>query len=142
MNVGRLIAPLDSPQIAPFVAALAEVNRLAEQSDGFLWRFQTDSGNATDYIATEDPLFLLNLSLWRDLPSLQAFVYQGLHRQFLNRRKEWFELPTEPILVLWHTPDGHIPTPEEGLERLHHLRRHGPSAYAFTPAWLAANRGT
>ena len=46
-NVGRLLAPLDSPQLADFVAWLEPINALADASPGFVWRLQTEAGDAT-----------------------------------------------------------------------------------------------
>ena len=56
LNVGRLLAPVESPAIAGFVAALDPINELADASPGFVWRLQTDAGNATDIRPTEDDL--------------------------------------------------------------------------------------
>ncbi|MDQ3450095.1 MAG: DUF3291 domain-containing protein, partial [Actinomycetota bacterium] len=47
VNVSRLLAPLDSPQLASFMAALDEVNAASDVAPGFLWRLQTKDGNAT-----------------------------------------------------------------------------------------------
>ena len=47
VNVARLRAPLDSAELADFVAALAPVNASADQAGGFVWRLQTEDGNAT-----------------------------------------------------------------------------------------------
>jgi len=48
VNVSRLLAPLDSTLLEPFVAALNEVNAEGDRAPGFVWRLQTESGNATD----------------------------------------------------------------------------------------------
>jgi hypothetical protein len=45
INIGRLIAPLDDPRIAGFVAQLDPVNRIADASPGFVWRLQSEEGN-------------------------------------------------------------------------------------------------
>jgi len=42
-----LLAPLDSPQLAGFVARLDDINALADSAPGFVWRLQTPEGNAT-----------------------------------------------------------------------------------------------
>jgi hypothetical protein len=44
INIGRLIAPIDDPKIAGFVARLDTVNALADGAPGFVWRLQSDSG--------------------------------------------------------------------------------------------------
>jgi hypothetical protein len=38
VNIMRLRASLDSPDLAPFVAALDPVNALADGAPGFVWR--------------------------------------------------------------------------------------------------------
>ncbi len=77
-------------------------------------------------------MMLLNMSVWTDLASLGAYVYRSDHVQIMRRRREFFEIPTQPIMTLWWVPAGTIPTPAEGVERLEHLRRHGPSPFAFS----------
>ena len=132
LNVGRAVAPLDSSELAEFVAALDRINALAERSPGFVWRLQSDSGNATDIRVSDDPNFLVNMSVWSSLESLFDFVYRSAHTQVLVRRREWFERPTEAYQVLWWIPAGHIPTVQEALARLEELRRNGPTPRAFT----------
>ena len=58
INIGRLIAPLDDPRIAEFIAQLAPVNALADAAPGFVWRLQSESGNATDVPYSDDPFTL------------------------------------------------------------------------------------
>lgn len=132
LNVGRAVAPPGSPELADFMAALDRINALAESSPGFVWRLQSSSGNATDILVSEDPRFLVNMSVWSSVESLFGFVYRSGHTEFMKRRREWFEKPTEAHQVLWWVPAGHIPTVAEALERLAQLRREGPTARAFT----------
>lgn len=132
MNVGRTVAPLDAPALADFMNNLDRINALAEASPGFVWRLQSDSGNATDIKTTDDPLFIVNMSVWLSVETLFDFVYRSAHTGFMGRRREWFEKPVEAYQVLWWVAAGHRPTAEEGLARLDHLRRQGPTAHAFT----------
>ncbi len=132
INVGRLRAPVDSPIVAEFMEALDPVNALAEASPGYVWRFQTDDGNATAVRPYDDESILVNMSVWESVDALADFVYRSHHTDYLRRRGEWFERMTETITALWWVPAGHIPTIEEGIGRLDHLRAHGPSAQAFT----------
>ena len=46
-NIARLRAPIDDPMIDDFRNNLEPVNRLADESPGFVWRLQDDSGDAT-----------------------------------------------------------------------------------------------
>jgi hypothetical protein len=132
LNVGRVVGPLDGPEMAEFMDGLDEVNALAEQSVGFVWRLQTEDGNATAIRPYEDDRVLVNLSVWESAEALADFVYRSDHVRFLRRRRQWFEPPTAPIVVLWWVPAGATPTPLEAVARLDHLRRHGPTARAFT----------
>lgn len=79
INMARAHAPLTDPLLADFVAQLDEINALADRSPGFVWRLQTETGNATD-----------------------------------------IEVGGDPRLI------------EDGLARLDHLARHGPTERAFT----------
>ncbi|MFD5805663.1 DUF3291 domain-containing protein [Streptomyces sp. NPDC127020] len=132
VNISRLKAPLDSPQLKDFVDALDPVNATADAADGFVWRLQSDTGNATDVAVFGDDWLIVNMSVWRDANALTAFMYQGRHRELLGRRREWFEKLAEAVTALWWVPAGHRPTVAEAESRLLHLRTHGPTPYAFT----------
>lgn len=132
LNIGKLLQPIDHPQIADFVQNLEQINQQAEQSKGFVWRLKDESGNATAIKEFPDPLMILNLSVWESVEDLKNFVYRSEHLNFYLRRSEWFEPHQAPHMVLWWIPAGHIPTPTEALERLEYLQQHGESEYAFT----------
>ena len=132
LNVGRILAPTDDPVVAEFMDNLDRINALAEQSAGFVWRLQTDDGNATSVHAFSDPMVLLNLSVWESVEALGESVYRSGHVEYLRRKREWFAKLGEAHLVLWWVPAGHEPTIDEAIERLEHLRAHGPSHEAFT----------
>lgn len=132
LNVGRLRAPVESPEIEGFRAQLDPINALADADPGLVWRLQTEAGNATDIRPTEDGLFLVNLSVWRSIEALRAFTYTTAHVAVLRQRRSWFEQLAAAHLVLWWVPVGHIPTVEEALDRLERLRRDGPTPAAFT----------
>jgi hypothetical protein len=132
LNIARAVAPLDAPVMADFMARLADVNALADASPGFVWRLQTEAGNATDLRPYADDRFLINLSVWEALEPLKAYVYKTVHGQVLARRYEWFEKPSQPSLVLWWIPAGQIPPVAEAQTRLEHLRAHGETPHAFT----------
>ena len=133
VNIGRFRAPIDDPIMEGFRTALDPVNALADASPGFVWRLQTEDGNATavrPYAA--DDLMAINLSVWESLESLQQFVYKSHHVHTLRGRSQWFEPIEGPILALWWIPAGHIPTVAEATERLAGLKAHGPTPRAFT----------
>jgi hypothetical protein len=131
VNIMRLRAPLDSPELAPFVAALDPVNALAEQAPGFVWRLQTADGNSTSLRIFDDPTLIVNMSTWRSVEALADYAYRSAHSEIMRRRRE-FALPiAEAYLALWWVPRGHQPTIAEAEERLRHLRAHGPTPFAF-----------
>jgi len=132
LNIGIIRGPIDSPVMAEFVANLDRINALAERSPGFVWRLQTDEGNATAIRPYPDENIAINMSVWRDLESLNAFVYRSDHVEIMRRRREWFERMTEAFLVLWWVPRGHRPSVQEAIARLDTLRASGPTPAAFT----------
>src|SRR6476661_6758449 len=114
------------------MAALGPINALAERSAGFVWRFQTEEGNATAVRPYDDESILVNMSVWESADHLAEFVYRSAHAEYLRRRREWFVRTAETITALWWVPAGLIPTIEDGIARLEHLRANGPSPHAFT----------
>lgn len=132
LNVGRLRAPMDDPLIEDFRTNLDPVNALAEASPGYVWRLHDDSGNATGITAFDDELEILNLTVWESIEALADFTYRSGHVEFLRRRRQFFEASTEPTLCLWWVPEGTIPTVDDALARLAHLRANGPTPTAFT----------
>ncbi len=132
LNVGRMVAPTTAPEIAEFMAALDPVNALADAAPGFVWRLQTEEGNATDIHAFDDELMLLNMSVWESIETLRAFTYTTAHTDVLRRRREWFERLEVAHLVLWWVPAGQVSTAAEAIDRLERLRRDGPTPAAFT----------
>lgn len=132
LNIGTLRAPVDHPAVAGFVNRLDEINALADMADGFVWRLQTEEGNATAIQAFDDPLLLVNLSVWESIDALHAFAYRTDHRELLRGRADWFHRHDGNYQVLWWVPAGHIPTVEEAKERLGRLDADGPTAHAFT----------
>ncbi|MGP4006221.1 DUF3291 domain-containing protein [Streptomyces sp. 4N124] len=132
VNIARLKFPLDSPELKDFVDALDPVNADADAADGFVWRLQSDDGDATDIQVFGDEWLIINMSVWRDANALTAYMYQGRHREMLARRREWFERVEEAMMAMWWVPVGHRPTVAEAESRLLHLRTNGPTPYAFT----------
>jgi hypothetical protein len=131
INIGRLVAPLDDPRIADFLAQLDEVNAFAEQSPGFVWRLKSASGNATEIPYSDDPFELLNMSVWESIESLKQFTYGPRHLAVFRNRQNWFEKMALPHYCLWWVPDGHIPSVQEGRERLEHYQKCGATPHSF-----------
>ncbi|HUH07476.1 MAG TPA: DUF3291 domain-containing protein [Egibacteraceae bacterium] len=132
VNIGVLRAPLDAPEIGEFVAALVPINALADAAPGFIWRLQTEDGDATAIRAFDDDRVIVNMSVWTTLDALADYVFGTEHAAFLRRRREWFTKMREVSVALWWVPAGHLPTVDEAKQRLELLHRDGPSARAFT----------
>jgi Domain of unknown function (DUF3291) len=131
LNIAHLLEPIDSPRLAPFVAALDEVNAVADTAPGFVWRLQGESGNATDVRPWGEHV-IVNLSVWESVQALHDYVYGPVHAAVLRQRRQWFAPPATAHLVLWWVPCGHRPELDEAGERLARLERSGPGPAAFT----------
>ena len=131
LNVARMKAPLESAVLADFVAKLEEINQVADAAPGFLWRLQTEAGDATLLRPLGNEI-LVNMSIWTDAAALADFVYRSAHATVMRRRREWFARLADAYMVLWWIPRGHRPTVAEAIERLDELRASGPTARAFT----------
>jgi hypothetical protein len=113
-----------------FVELLSALNALADASHGFVWRLQTEDGDATAVRAYDDPLVIFNMSVWAGLAELERYVFSSSHLHAL-RRRDWFER-MEPSSVLWWVPAGCRPDVPEGKARLERLAADGLSPEAFT----------
>jgi len=133
VNIGRFRAPIGDPSMQGFRDQLEPINAIADRTPGFVWRLQTDEGDATAIRPdAADPLMAINMSVWESLESLRQFVYQSAHVGPMRDRKQWFEPLDGPIQALWWVPAGHIPTVAEAWAKLQLLKERGPSAEAFT----------
>ena len=125
LNIGIIRGPMDSPVMAEFAANLERINALADAAPGFVWRLQTEAGDATAIRPFADENMLLNMSVWRDAEALRQFVYHSGHVEIMRRRREWFERMSDSYLVLWWVARGHRPEVAEAIGRLEALRRQG-----------------
>lgn len=133
LNAAHLRAPIDSAELAEFVALLEPINALADRSPGFVWRMKESEDDPTATIRHDygDQL-LINFSVWEDRDSLWDFVYRSRHLELLRRRREWFHRVMEPYAVMWWVPEGTLPSLAEGMARLERLKAEGPGPEAFT----------
>jgi len=131
LNIAHLIESIDSPRLSDFVENLERINRLAEESPGFVWRLQTEEGDATsvDFFGSD---YVVNLSVWDSIDTLHRYVYRSAHVEMLRRKKEWFHKMKNAYQVLWWLPAGSTPTIDEAAKRLALVRRLGPTKDAFT----------
>lgn len=90
VNVAQAKADMDSDLMQGFVSRLDEINALAESAEGFIWRLQEDSVSATVIRVFDDPLLLINMSVWSNLETLKHSVYKSLHVELIKDRQAWF----------------------------------------------------
>ena len=143
LNIGRLVAPTDDPRVAAFMAALDTVNGLGKRMPGFVWMMEGSGGpntGNTDAKLDGDPQFVANLTVWESAETLEAFVWNTVHRRFYERRAEWFEVLGAMHFVMWWVPIGHTPTLDEGLARLELRRTQGDGDEAFGWSYLQQAR--
>jgi hypothetical protein len=132
VNIARMRGGLEDPVMSGFLARLDEINALADGSPGFVWRLQTDGGNATYLRPFGDDRIIINMSVWETVEDLRAYVYRGGHAEVLRRRGDWFEKLEAPVVALWWIPAGHVPSVDEAKKRLAHLQERGPTPFAFS----------
>ena len=75
---------MDDPRLRDFVDGLEPVNALADTSPGFVWRLQTEDGDATAVQAfawdtAGSAGVLTNMSVWTSVQALADFVYSPGH---------------------------------------------------------------
>ena len=134
-NVGTLQYDWEDPRVADFLNGLDLVNGIAQRSPGFVWMMD---GEAME-VAQGDPEGPLGgnprtastLSVWEDVASLEHFVWNTVHKQFYDRKEEWYGAVDTLRLVMWWVPAGHRPTIDEAMARFRHLEQHGETEHAF-----------
>lgn len=135
-NIGTLKYDWDDPRVADFVDNLDRVYDIARRSPGYIWHMENDDMEAAQLevggALGANPRTASTLSVWADVASFRHFVFQTVHKQFYDRKAEWYDPDGQGTrLVMWWVADGHIPTVSEAMERFHHLETHGNSDHAF-----------
>jgi hypothetical protein len=131
VNVMHAKSPTDNAAMRSFVAELAPMNALADRSEGFVWRLQTEDGDATAIRPFDDDLALINMSVWQTQEHLWNYAYASQHLNVMRRRRQWVSRVADVVLALWWVDAGHIPTVDEAKLRLALLSDHGPTPAAF-----------
>lgn len=132
-NIAEAIDERDSEVMADFFNNIERINAAADQHEGFVWRFDDDADeDLFSETAYGSSYILVNMSVWKDRDSLFRFVYQSEHLEIYKRKKEWFHKMPRMHMVMWYVEEGHIPSLEEGKERLEYLQKHGESEHAFS----------
>jgi len=131
LNIAKLSHPIDSPELTDFVANLDRINALAEETNGFVWRYKVEVGDTLESEIFGDN-HIVNMSVWDNNEALHHYVYFTAHVEIMSRKKEWFEHMRENHMVQWWVPAGHKPSLHEAKQKLNQLRENGPTPLAFT----------
>ena len=136
LNIAKMLAPTNSPELAEFMENLDRINELADSAPGFVWRLQSEEGDATEFRHFGDD-YLVNMSVWTDVESLSEYVYRTAHADIMRKRRQWFDRMREAFSVLWWVPAGHRPDLAEAERHLQILRERGagPEAFTFAQAY-------
>ena len=132
VNIAQAKAEMDTDTMQGFMSRLDEINAIADKASGFVWRLQSNDGDATSIRVFDDPLLLVNMSVWDDIDSLKNYVYKSLHVELIRDREAWFDKMSAMHQALWWIPSGHIPSTQEAKDKLESLRENGPNQDAFT----------
>ena len=132
LNIAQMQTPIDDPAMKDFVDNLEGVNKIAESSPGYVWRLQTDEGDATAIRIFGSDMLLVNMSVWESVEQLKSFVYESFHLELLKRKKEWFSKFDKAYQVMWWIRAGTEPSIEEAERRLVYLQENSESPYAFS----------
>jgi len=132
INIAKMVGTnINDPVMKTFVDRLDEINALADNSKGFVWRLRDENGNAASLNPYDDEKIIVNMSVWKTVEDLEIFVYKSMHRDLLKQRQEWFVKPDQIIYAIWYIPENHIPSIGEAMEKLNYINQHGPGKYAF-----------
>lgn len=140
---GVMHAPVGTDVVQGFVDRIADVYAAADGSAGFFarsirdvhtWEHSWGPMRLPQCAPPDLPMtqFAMTLSLWRDLESVAAFAYHGVHREALSHRAEWFRTGAWPAYAAWWVDGAHRPDWQEAIERIDRLHTQGASAHAFT----------
>ncbi len=131
VNIARMLVPLDHPQMADFVKNTDRINALAEESPGFLWRWNEAEETSDAAEIFEDPNLVLNMSVWKSRDLLIEFTYHSDHVAIYKRKNEWFAKMKSMHMACWYT-NKRVIRLAEAKERLDYLNEFGETPYAFT----------
>lgn len=132
LNIARAQYALDAPEMKTFVDQLASISTIAQKSDGFIWQLVGTANNVMKYQSRGGDNIIVNLSVWSSLERLINFMSNTQYSEFIRRKSEWFESSPGASYVLWWQEEEVIPTVDEAMIRLEHLRSYSDSPYAFS----------
>jgi hypothetical protein len=139
VNIAWMHGAIDDPVMAVLASRMGEINRVAEESPGFVWRLPAPDVThdalepfSADFPGFHRERFFYNMSVWETLEDLRAYTFHSAHAELLNERHQWVDHIAGASVALWWIPIGHRPSIAESAERLRSVRSLGPTPYAFT----------
>jgi len=130
---------IDEPVMAGMANRIDEINRLAEESRGFVWRIPDSESSSAhlevfrrDFPGFDPARFFYNMSVWESLEELREYTLFSAHAEMIYERRQWLDSIAGANVALWWIPPGHRPSVAESAERLRYVRQFGPTPYAFT----------
>jgi hypothetical protein len=137
-NIAWMHGTIDEPVMEGLARRIDEINRLAEESKGFIWRVPDSETSfaqlevfRADFPGFDPARFFYNMSVWESLEDLREYTLYSAHAEMLYERRQWLDSIAGANVALWWIPAGQLPTVVESAERLGHVRRFGPTPYAF-----------
>jgi len=101
VNIALAKDEMDTELMSGFVSRLNEINAVADQADGFIWRLQTDEGDSTAIRIFDESLLLVNMSVWESVESFKNFVYKSAHVELIRDRHAWFSKYVDAHQAMW-----------------------------------------
>ncbi|MCR9248918.1 MAG: DUF3291 domain-containing protein [bacterium] len=141
INIAQMKDALDSPVMKEFNDFLAPINKLAEESPGFVWRMKDEEEEAiiSGNTPFEDDMLIINMSVWESIEQLKDFVYDTAHSYFVKSRKKWFNQMESQHMALWWVDPTNMPSLEEAADKLKQLDQEGASEEVFDFKWALKN---
>ena len=138
-NIAWMHGTIDEPVMSGLAGRIDEINRLAEESRGFVWRIPGSETSfkhlelfRADFPGFDPERFFYNMSVWESLEDLREYTLFSAHAEMIYERRQWLDSIAGANVALWWIPAGYRPTLAESAERLRHIRHFGPTPYAFT----------
>jgi hypothetical protein len=138
-NIAWMHGKIDEPVMTGLASRIDEINRLAEESRGFVWRIPDSEVSFAhleifrqDFPGLDLERFFYNMSVWESLEDLRTYTLFSAHAEMIYERRQWLDSMAGANVALWWIPEGDRPTIAESVERLRRVRKFGPTQFAFT----------
>ena len=139
VNIAWMHGSIDDPVMVGLASRVDEMNRLAEESKGFVWRMPGEDVTSESLRVFEEDFpgfrhdrFFYNMSVWETLEDLRAYTFSSTHAEMLNDRHRWIDRIEGASVALWWIPSHHRPNIAESAERLRSVGKLGATPYGFT----------